>query len=68
MNCLRRPWFHCRAVALLSMMTVAVSVRADEWKTHEVRQLGEIGVSDLRGDGSSEVTVMIAARSAHSAV
>ncbi len=41
MNCLRRPWIHCRAATLLTMMTVMVSARADEWNTHAVRQLGE---------------------------
>jgi hypothetical protein len=39
-NYLRRSWFHCLAAVLLTM-TVTASARAGEWKTLEVRQLGE---------------------------
>ena len=41
MNIRRRPWIHGLAAALLTMVAVNVSARAEEWKAHEVRQLGE---------------------------
>ncbi len=41
MNCRRRTWIHGFATALLTMMAANVSARAEEWKPHEVRQLGE---------------------------
>jgi hypothetical protein len=41
MNCQRRFGIYVLAAALLTMMAVNVSARAEEWKAHEVRQLGE---------------------------
>lgn len=41
MTILRRPWIHSFLAPLLTMTVVMSSAYADEWKAHEVRQLGE---------------------------